>query len=323
VPTRIRCGVPGARRADRAAAAELRQTRCQRSSHLYLRRRDRRHCRGSEAAAPTPRAHDRTTGAALGGLSLLIVSGAIHSLPLFVVTSIVSGVGYSLAVLGRTGPADRAAPAPHRGAVLRPRTSSPISHRRPPPLGLGAIAARSGCRSALEIGAAAIVALGSRRCSSRMFRRVARANQPRSPGRPGPTSVRRFRREPMTTLNTPSSFVPARTRPGARIRSPGARARRDACLRVGPHPREWTTRVVPVTLYVTNKISIADAVAAAADTTVVVNNAGVGGSGAMAPHPGRGARRLRDQRFGRSRSPGIAPVLARTGGGALVDIHRP
>jgi len=90
-------------------------------------------------------------------------------------------------------------------------------------------------------------------------------------------------------------------------------------------PREWDdARVVPLALDVTSTESIAAAAAAAADTSVVINNAGVysvvdsitGGSlddiRATFETNFFGAIQIVRE---------FAPVLARNGGGALVDVH--
>jgi NAD(P)-dependent dehydrogenase (short-subunit alcohol dehydrogenase family) len=75
------------------------------------------------------------------------------------------------------------------------------------------------------------------------------------------------------------------------------------------NPREWQdSRVVPLRLDVTDPASIADAASAAADTTVVINNAGTAIYEANVFGPIAVAR-------------AFAPVLAKPGGGALVDIH--
>ena len=100
------------------------------------------------------------TGAALVGLSLLIVSGVTHSLPLFIVTSVISGVGYSLLFSGGLGLITGAAPEHHRGAVLSAAYLMAYLVQAAAALGLGAVATAAGLQTALEVGAPVIVALG-------------------------------------------------------------------------------------------------------------------------------------------------------------------
>jgi len=94
-----------------------------------------------------------------------------------------------------------------------------------------------------------------------------------------------------------------------------AAARRD-------HP--WTdARIVPVRLDVTDAAEIAAAAAAAQDTDVLVNNAGVGGAPSLLTSSEAEIRATFEANlFGplllvRA----FAPALARNGGGAVVDIH--
>jgi len=155
----------------------------------------------------------------------------------------------------------------------------------------------------------------------------ARGNHP-SPGRPGPRRSP-LRKGPHDHSHNLVVFVTgANGGLGREFVRPGARPRRDALCTRGPHPSRMgrPTRRRARDSRRDQQDSIADAVAAAATRTVVVNNAGVGGSGrGCPPHPWRGARRLRDQRFGALRgSPRHSPrCWARNGGGALVDTTRP
>ncbi|MBN9187160.1 SDR family oxidoreductase [Microbacterium sp.] len=91
------------------------------------------------------------------------------------------------------------------------------------------------------------------------------------------------------------------------------------------HPRAWDDeRVVGLALDVTSAESIRAAAAAASDTSVVVNNAGISVPGArVLDTPIDEVRRLFDTNvFGALQVAQIfAPVLAANGGGALVDIH--
>jgi NAD(P)-dependent dehydrogenase (short-subunit alcohol dehydrogenase family) len=90
------------------------------------------------------------------------------------------------------------------------------------------------------------------------------------------------------------------------------------------HPRDWADeRVVPLALDVTDPASVDAAAAAASDVTIVVNNAGVGGtSSLMAASVEEVEALFATNVFGALRvAKTFAPVLARNGGGALVDIH--
>jgi NAD(P)-dependent dehydrogenase (short-subunit alcohol dehydrogenase family) len=94
-----------------------------------------------------------------------------------------------------------------------------------------------------------------------------------------------------------------------------AAARRD-------HP--WAdARIVPVRLDVTDPAEIAAAAAAAADTDVLVNNAGVAGAPSLLTSPEEEIRATFETNlFGplllvRA----FAPALARNGGGAVIDVH--
>ncbi|HXR43683.1 MAG TPA: SDR family oxidoreductase [Pseudolysinimonas sp.] len=90
-------------------------------------------------------------------------------------------------------------------------------------------------------------------------------------------------------------------------------------------PREWgDDRIVPLALDVTDAASVAAAARAASDTTIVVNNAGIGGARSrLVDTPVADVRRLFDTNvFGALEvAQAFAPILAANGGGALVDIH--
>ena len=89
-------------------------------------------------------------------------------------------------------------------------------------------------------------------------------------------------------------------------------------------PRDWNDeRVVPLTLDVTDASSIAAVAALAADTTVVVNNAGASAPSTMLDADLDEVRALFETNvFGPlAVAQAFAPVLTANGGGALVDIH--
>ncbi|MFD1714795.1 SDR family oxidoreductase [Amnibacterium flavum] len=89
-------------------------------------------------------------------------------------------------------------------------------------------------------------------------------------------------------------------------------------------PREWDdSRVVPLALDVTDEASVAAAVAAAGDTTIVVNNAGVGGANSLLDSDLAEVRRVFETNlFGAlAVAKEFAPILAANGGGALIDVH--
>ncbi|MDO9398399.1 MAG: SDR family oxidoreductase [Herbiconiux sp.] len=89
-------------------------------------------------------------------------------------------------------------------------------------------------------------------------------------------------------------------------------------------PRQWDDpRVVPLALDVTDETSVATAVSAAGDVSVLVNNAGVGGTNALLDSSVEDVERVfATNVFGALRvAKAFAPVLAANGGGALVDVH--
>lgn len=94
------------------------------------------------------------------GLGSLIASGAAHSLPLFIVASVLSGAGYSLMFAGGLGMITASAPAHHRGAVISAAYVIGYVLQAVTALGLGLITTASGLLTAIEIGAPLIVALG-------------------------------------------------------------------------------------------------------------------------------------------------------------------
>ena len=89
-------------------------------------------------------------------------------------------------------------------------------------------------------------------------------------------------------------------------------------------PKQWDDkRVVPLTLDVDDPASIAEVRAAADDTTVLINNAGVIGPGAVLTSDIDDIRALFETNvFGPiALIQAFAPALAANGGGAVVDIH--
>jgi NAD(P)-dependent dehydrogenase (short-subunit alcohol dehydrogenase family) len=88
-------------------------------------------------------------------------------------------------------------------------------------------------------------------------------------------------------------------------------------------PRTWDDdRVVPLALDVTEPASVAAAAATAGDTTIVINNAGVGARGSLLATPLEQVRAVYETNvFGPlAVAQAFAPVLEKNGGGALVDI---
>ena len=89
-------------------------------------------------------------------------------------------------------------------------------------------------------------------------------------------------------------------------------------------PKTWDDpRVVPLALDVTDPASIAAAADTAQDVSVVVNNAGASVAGGILNAPMAEVRALFETNlFGPLEiARAFAPVLARNGGGALIDIH--
>jgi NAD(P)-dependent dehydrogenase (short-subunit alcohol dehydrogenase family) len=91
-------------------------------------------------------------------------------------------------------------------------------------------------------------------------------------------------------------------------------------------PRQWDDpRVVPLVLDVTDADSVAAAATAAADTTIVVNNAGISArtENSLTTSSLDQVRHLFETNFfGAVRVvQEFAPVLGRNGGGALIDVH--
>lgn len=89
-------------------------------------------------------------------------------------------------------------------------------------------------------------------------------------------------------------------------------------------PRAWgDDRIVPLALDVTDEADVSAVTEAAADTTIVVNNAGVSGTNSLLDADVTDVERVfATNVFGPLRvAKAFAPVLAANGGGALVDVH--
>jgi NAD(P)-dependent dehydrogenase (short-subunit alcohol dehydrogenase family) len=82
-------------------------------------------------------------------------------------------------------------------------------------------------------------------------------------------------------------------------------------------------RIVSLALDVTDPASIAAAVADAQDVTVLVNNAGIGGGGPLLDTPLADVRDLLETNTiaPLALAQAFAPILARNGGGAIIDVH--
>ncbi|MFJ4222557.1 SDR family oxidoreductase [Curtobacterium luteum] len=89
-------------------------------------------------------------------------------------------------------------------------------------------------------------------------------------------------------------------------------------------PRSWDDeRVVPLALDVTDQASVDASVQAAGDTTIVVNNAGIGGAAPLVETSVEDVEHVfATNVFGALRvAKSFAPTLGGNGGGALVDVH--
>lgn len=89
-------------------------------------------------------------------------------------------------------------------------------------------------------------------------------------------------------------------------------------------PRTWDdARIVPLALDVTDDASIASAVAAASDVTVVINNAGISRTAPIATGTIADIRDVFETNFfgAIAVARGFAPVLGANGGGVLLDVH--
>ncbi|KQX05582.1 MULTISPECIES: MFS transporter [unclassified Leifsonia] len=97
---------------------------------------------------------------ATAGLGLLIVAGLAHSLPAFIVASLVAGAGYSLMFSGGLGLVTASAPAHHRAGVISAAYVIGYLVQAVAALGLGVLATSVGLQLALEIGAPVILLIG-------------------------------------------------------------------------------------------------------------------------------------------------------------------
>lgn len=89
-------------------------------------------------------------------------------------------------------------------------------------------------------------------------------------------------------------------------------------------PRTWDdARIVPLALDVTDPDSVRSAAEAAGDVTILVNNAGVSGTGSLLDSEADEVERVfATNTFGALRvAKAFAPLLAENGGGALVDVR--
>lgn len=88
-------------------------------------------------------------------------------------------------------------------------------------------------------------------------------------------------------------------------------------------PQQWDdARVVPLALDVTDEESLRSAVAAAGDTTVLINNAGIGGGGPISGDQAAIRQIFETNFFGAlAVASAFAPVLAANGGGVLLNVH--
>jgi NAD(P)-dependent dehydrogenase (short-subunit alcohol dehydrogenase family) len=88
-------------------------------------------------------------------------------------------------------------------------------------------------------------------------------------------------------------------------------------------PREWEdARVIPITLDVTDAASVAAAAVLAADTSIVINNAGITSSESMTTGGFADIRAVFETNFfgALAVARDFAPVLSGNGGGAIVNV---
>jgi MFS family permease len=99
--------------------------------------------------------------AILLGMAALIAAGTAHSLWLFLASSVVVGVGYSLLYAGGLGIITATAPAHHRGGVISAAFAVGYLAQGAVALALGAVATSAGLLTAIELGAVVLVALAT------------------------------------------------------------------------------------------------------------------------------------------------------------------
>jgi MFS family permease len=96
------------------------------------------------------------TGTVVGALALLEISANTHSLPLFIVTSLLGGISYGLLFSGGLGLINTHAPAHHRGGTVSAVYLVAYVGQGVIALSLGLIATASGLSTALLLGVLAI-----------------------------------------------------------------------------------------------------------------------------------------------------------------------
>jgi len=98
--------------------------------------------------------------AATVGMAIMVLSSVQHSLPLFIISAVVTGVGYSLLFLGGLSVINADAPAHHRAGTLSGVYLFAYLFQGLIALSLGAVATASGLGVALDIGALIVAVLG-------------------------------------------------------------------------------------------------------------------------------------------------------------------
>jgi hypothetical protein len=90
------------------------------------------------------------------GLVLLVLSARYHALPLFLASSVVSGMGYSLLFMGGLNLMSANVSAPHRGATLSALYLVAYLVMGLTALSVGAAATAWGLEIAIDLGAAGL-----------------------------------------------------------------------------------------------------------------------------------------------------------------------
>ncbi|MGA0568413.1 MFS transporter [Rathayibacter sp. KR2-224] len=98
--------------------------------------------------------------ALLAGMGSLVISGLGHSMPMFLVASVLTGGGYSLMYAGGLGIITATAPAHHRAAVISAAFTVGYLVQAAVALVLGSIATNLGLLVAMELAAVVLVVLG-------------------------------------------------------------------------------------------------------------------------------------------------------------------
>jgi MFS family permease len=99
--------------------------------------------------------------AVLGGMAALVGAGTLHSIALFVVSSVLAGAGYSLLFAGGLGIVATNAPAHHRAAVISAVYTVGYLVQALAALALGAVATTVGLLAAIEAGGVVLILLGA------------------------------------------------------------------------------------------------------------------------------------------------------------------